>query len=75
MTVRHDAKVHKLEALAWRAYQASVHSDYKAVRFERPHDAAGGGYVDPSARSCEHGAAWLTAYRERDLHCRRRRGA
>ncbi len=74
MTVRHDAAAYKAEGRAWRAYQESVHTDYREECMERSYKT-GGVYVDPSEISREHGAAWLAAYRERELHCRRRKGA
>ena len=74
MTVRHDSKTHEAEAIAWVNYCANITSDYREQRAgSRSKD--GHGYVDPSPQSRAAGAAWLAAYRERELHCRRRMGA
>lgn len=74
MTTRYNPTVFEAESNAWRAYRNSVLRDYNDLRAQRGHNN-GSTFVDPSPRSRQYGAAWLAAYRERELHCRRRNGA
>lgn len=73
MKVRYYPAAYKAESRAWRMFRAAVVRDYREAN-RVPGMARSGGYVDASPATCERGAAWLAAYRERDRHCRRHRG-